>query len=50
MAVVENSGGGVQVRGVRDGGVVSSVVRMPCGCGGVVQVRGVGLAVWCPVP
>ena len=37
MAVVEYSGGAVQLRGVRDGGVVS----MLCGCGGVVQLRGV---------
>ena len=41
MAVVEHSGGAVQLRGVRDGTVVSSALRMLCGCGGAVQLRGV---------
>ena len=35
MAVVEHTGGAVQLRVVRDGTVVSSALRMLCGCGGV---------------
>ena len=40
MAVVEHTGGAVQLRGVRDGTVVCAL-RMLCGCGGAVQLRGV---------